>query len=163
MLDEGRGTIVSVSSVLGYLGASKLADYAASKAGIIALHESLNAELRQSNHPSAEWIRTILVTPGQMSTGMFKGVKTPSHFFAPVIEPHDIAKEIIRLVDNGENGRIATPAYSRWIGVFMAMPIGVQAILRKLSGVDTAMQTFEGRMHVPEKAEKTEKPKKGKK
>lgn len=163
MLEEGRGTVVTVSSVLGHLGAAQLADYTASKAALVALHESLRAELRVSTHPSAEWIRTILVTPGQLSTGMFAGVKTPSQFFGPVVEPIDVAKEIIRAVDNGQSAIIAAPLYARWIGLYGAMPYGVQTILRRLSGVDNAMRTFEASGGTAKTEGKAAKKTKGKK
>ncbi len=42
---ETGGTIVTISSVLGKLGASHLADYTAAKAGLIAMHNSLPPEL----------------------------------------------------------------------------------------------------------------------
>ncbi|KAH0602000.1 hypothetical protein MHUMG1_00879 [Metarhizium humberi] len=98
ILRGGRGgTIVNISSVIGHLGAAQLTDYAAAKAGLTAMHRSLTAELRET-HPE---IRTVLITPGQLSTPLFYGVQTPNSFFAPVVEPVDVAKEIIGAIDNG--------------------------------------------------------------
>lgn len=51
------GHIVTVSSVLGHLGAANLSAYTASKAALMAYHASLAAELRQS----APAVKTILV------------------------------------------------------------------------------------------------------
>ena len=138
---EVGGTVVTVSSVIGQTGAAQLTDYAAAKAGITALHKSLSAELRES-HPQ---IRTVLVTPGQISTPLFYGVQTPNAFLAPVVEPVDVAKEIIKAIDNGQNAVIGTPLYARWIEWYNVLPIGVQAVVRRLAGVDTAMRTFVGR------------------
>lgn len=140
MLRQGRGTIVTVSSVLGHLGAARLADYTAAKAGLIAMHKSISAEL--SSHPE---IKTILVTPGQLSTPLFLGVKTPSSFLGPVVEPVDVAKEIIASIDSGASADLAMPLYARWINWMNVLPVGVQKIARKLSGVDTAMEGFVGR------------------
>jgi short-subunit dehydrogenase len=137
MLRSGRGTIVTVSSVLGHLGAANLSSYAASKAALLALHHSLRAELAQN--PDAAEIKTILVTPGQMSTKMFEGVKTPSNFFAPVVSPAEVAKDILKLVEKGESGEVAVPLYSRYVQVLGVLPVGVQAIVRRLSGVDMAI------------------------
>ncbi|KAF2130438.1 NAD(P)-binding protein [Dothidotthia symphoricarpi CBS 119687] len=134
MLHERRGTIVTVASVLGYLGAANLSAYTASKAALLALHHSLRAELAQ--HPDAKEIKTILVTPGQMSTQMFAAVKTPSNFAAPVVTPAEIAKNIIRLIERGESGDVALPLYSRYIQFLGILPFGVQHILRRLSGMD---------------------------
>jgi short-subunit dehydrogenase len=137
MLREGRGTIVTVSSVLGHLGAANLSAYTASKAALLALHHSLRAELAQI--PEAAEIKTILVTPGQMSTKMFADVKPPSRFFAPTATPADLGKSIIRLIERGESGEVAIPLYSQYIGFFTMLPTGVQQLVRRWSGLDTAV------------------------
>jgi short-subunit dehydrogenase len=137
MLHERRGTIVTVTSVLGHLGPANLSAYAASKAALLALHHSLRAELSQN--PDADDIKTILVTPGQLGTKMFAGVKTPSNFLAPIISPAEIAKDILKLIERGESGEIAVPLYSKYIHVLGALPVGVQALVRRWSGVDDAI------------------------
>ncbi|KAK1254313.1 hypothetical protein MKX08_008308 [Trichoderma sp. CBMAI-0020] len=144
----GRGgTIVNVSSVIGHLGAAQLTDYAAAKAGLTALHKSLTAELRES-HPD---IRTVLVTPGQLSTPLFYGVQTPNSFFAPVVEPVDVTKEIVAAIDGGKGVTAAMPFYARWVDVYNMLPVGLQLIARRVAGVDKGMQTFIGRKGSVEK------------
>lgn len=138
---ETGGTIVTISSVIGTLGAAQLTDYAAAKAGVTALHKSLSAELKES-HPE---IRTVLVTPGQLSTPLFAGVKTPNAFLAPVVEPVDVAKEVIKAIDNGQNASIGMPLYARWVDWYNVLPVGVQKVVRGLAGVDRGMRTFQGR------------------
>ncbi|VUC35147.1 unnamed protein product [Clonostachys rosea] len=138
----GRGgTIVNISSVIGHLGAAQLADYAASKAGVSALHKSLTAELRET-HPE---IRTVLVTLGQLSTPLFYGVETPSSFMAPVVEPVDVVKEMVDAIDRGRGATIALPLYARWVDWYNVLPAGLQIIARKIAGVDRGMRTFKGR------------------
>jgi NAD(P)-dependent dehydrogenase (short-subunit alcohol dehydrogenase family) len=147
----GRGgTIVNVSSVIGHLGAAQLTDYAAAKAGLTALHKSLTAELRES-HPD---IRTVLVTPGQLSTPLFYGVQTPNSFFAPVVEPVDVTKEIVAAIDGGRAVTAAMPFYSRWVDWYNVLPVGVQLIARKIAGVDKGMETFIGRKGSVEEVKK---------
>jgi NAD(P)-dependent dehydrogenase (short-subunit alcohol dehydrogenase family) len=142
LASETGGTIVTISSVLGKLGASNLADYTAAKAGLIAMHNSLRAELGSSSaSEGAEYIRTILVTPGQLSTNLFAGVKTPSSFFGPVVEPVELAREIVRMIDSGESGQISMPFYARWIEWMHVLPASMQKMVRKMSGVDRAMET----------------------
>ncbi|KAK5660984.1 hypothetical protein OQA88_12361 [Cercophora sp. LCS_1] len=138
---EVGGTIVTISSVIGTVGAAGLTDYAAAKAGISAMHKSLAAELKQT-HPQ---IRTVLVTAGQLSTPLFYGVQTPNAFLAPVVEPVDVAKEIIGVIDNGHNAVIGTPMYARWIDWYNVLPVGAQTMVRKIAGVDRAMKSFLGR------------------
>ncbi|PHH61991.1 hypothetical protein CDD81_7682 [Ophiocordyceps australis] len=145
MARSGRGgTVVTLSSVIGHLGAARLADYAAAKAGLTALHRSLTAELRQS-HPN---IRTVLVTPGQLSTPLFYGVQTPNAFVAPIVEPVDVAKEIIAAIDTGRGATIAMPLYARWIDWYNVLPDSLQLLARSLAHVDTGMRSFIGRSHL---------------
>ncbi|KAI0555979.1 hypothetical protein F4679DRAFT_12452 [Xylaria curta] len=138
--NETGGTIVTVSSVIGHLGAAQLSDYAAAKAGVTALHKSLAAELQE--YPE---IKTILVTPGQLSTPLFNGVRTPNSFIAPIVEPIEIAKEIIKAIDLGLSDHIGMPLYARWIDWYNVLPVGLQKITRSLSGIDRSMRTFAGR------------------
>jgi NAD(P)-dependent dehydrogenase (short-subunit alcohol dehydrogenase family) len=140
-LSDTGATVVTVSSVVGHLGAARLTDYAAAKAGVSALHKSLTAELARS-HPQ---IRTVLVEPGQLSTPLFYGVQTPNAFLAPVVEPVDVAKEIIAAIDGGQSNLVAMPLYARWIDYYSILPTGFQAVARRLAGVDTAMTSFVGR------------------
>lgn len=142
IIRSGRGgTIVNVSSVIGHLGAAQLSDYAAAKAGLSALHRSITAELAQA-HPE---IRTVLVTPGQLSTPLFYGVQTPNGFLAPVVEPVDVTKEIVAAIDSGKSAGLAMPLYARWVDWYHVLPVGVQTIARKVAGVDRGMKTFVGR------------------
>ncbi|CAK1357600.1 putative oxidoreductase [Cercospora beticola] len=137
---EVGGTIVTVASVLGKLGGSHLSDYTASKAGLIAMHNSLRGELTSSDAPEgAEDIRMILVTPGQLATRLFADLDTPSHFLGPVVEPVELANEIVQKIDSGESGEISLPFYTRWVEWIFVLPAGLQRILRILSGIDQAM------------------------
>ncbi|KAI9811562.1 MAG: hypothetical protein M1826_003131 [Phylliscum demangeonii] len=140
MLRERRGTIVTMSSVLGHLGCSQLADYTAAKAGVRALHASLTAEL-----PPDSNVKTILVSPGQLTTPLFAGVAPPSPFLGPLVEPVEVAKAIIAAVDAGVSADLAMPLYARWIQVLAVLPVGLQRLLRAASGMDAAMRTFVGR------------------
>ena len=160
LASEAGGTIVTISSVLGKLGASHLSDYTAAKSGLIAMHNSMRAELASQHAPEgADNIRTILVTPGQLSTNLFAGVETPSSFFGPVVEPVELAREIVRMIDAGESGEISMPFYARWIDWLHVLPVGVQRILRRLSGVDRAMEGFAVKPSAPVTAKTSSKEK----
>ncbi|KAL1651988.1 hypothetical protein SLS58_000111 [Diplodia intermedia] len=136
------GTIVTVSSVLGKVGAACLSDYTAAKAGLIAMHNSLLAELKQSSNPGAKNIKTVLVTPGQLGTQLFGDLATPSGFLAPIVEPVQVAQAIIKMIDAGEGGEISFPLYARWMEWMNVLPSGLQWMIRGASGVDDAMRNF---------------------
>ncbi|PYH87464.1 NAD(P)-binding protein, partial [Aspergillus ellipticus CBS 707.79] len=131
------GTIVTVGSVLGQLCAAGLADYSASKAGLNALHRTLEAELRASGED--EKVKMILVEPGQIATPLFQSVRTPNRFFAPVLEPVHVAQEIVSAVDGGRAGVIRLPTFAMLVNWYAVLPAGVQRVARYLSGIDGAV------------------------
>jgi NAD(P)-dependent dehydrogenase (short-subunit alcohol dehydrogenase family) len=137
LTSENGGAIVTVSSVLGQLTAAGLADYAASKAGLSALHRTLEAELRASGHD--EKIKSLLVETGQMCTPLFDGIETPNGFFAPVLEPIQVAYEIVFAIDKGTGGVIRLPAFAGLANWYAVLPASIQRLARYLSGIDDAV------------------------
>lgn len=133
---ENGGTMVTVSSVLGQLSPAGLSDYSASKAGLSALHRTMEAEFR-----SDERIKMLLVETGQMATPLFDWVRTPSHFFAPVLEPVEVAREIVAAVDSGRGGVLRLPAFATLVNWYAVLPGAVQLIARYLSGIDNAVSS----------------------
>lgn len=150
---EEGGTIVTISSVLGHLGAAHLTDYCAAKAGLTALHKSLEAELRAS-HPR---VRAVLVEPGQLSTPLFHGVRSPNNFLAPVVEPVDVCRAVVAAIDAGRGARVATPFYASCAPWYNVLPVGLQVLARRLAGVDYAMRSFRGRSVAGEKGNEGKK------
>lgn len=72
----------------------------------MSFHESLTAELGLSSP-----IKTTLVVAGQLYTPLFYGVRTPSTFIAPVVEPLELAKQIVAAIENRQGGEIFAPWY----------------------------------------------------
>jgi short-subunit dehydrogenase len=131
------GTVVTISSILAHMTPANLTDYAASKAAVSALHTSLTMEIRQQG--LTDKVKTILVETGQIDTELFKGVETPSNFFGPILDTREVAKEIVKLVDNGDGGLVRMPAYARFIDWYMVLPAGLQMVARWASGIDIAL------------------------
>ncbi|KAJ5585178.1 uncharacterized protein N7459_004978 [Penicillium hispanicum] len=133
---ENGGTLVTISSVVGQLSPAGLSDYSASKAGLSALHRSLEAELRGN-----EQIKTLLVEIGQMATPLFDWVRTPNHFFAPVLEPVEVAREIVAAIDSGQGGVLRLPFFGKLVNWYAVFPAAVQIVARYLSGIDDAVSS----------------------
>lgn len=131
------GTIVTLSSVLSHLTAASLSDYNASKAALSAVHRTVEAELQSSG--ADKKVKTILVETGQIATSLFESVKTPSGFFAPVIEPVEVAREIVSIVDSGNGGLIRLPSFAYFVDWYNILPKSVQRFARFLSGIDMAV------------------------
>lgn len=140
-----RGYIVTIASVLGYMSPARLSAYGASKSGLIALHESLTYELGSPTFIS-NGIKTLLVCPGQISTTMFKGVRTPTQIFAPELDPKFVASYVVLAIEQGRRGEIKLPFYGKFLPLFRAFPWPIVALARKLSGIDESMANFKAKV-----------------
>jgi short-subunit dehydrogenase len=98
-----------------------MADYCASKAALISLHDCLRQEL--DFRYNAPRIRTTLLAPGFVQTPMLIGQKPLKEnpkipaalfeFLMPVVSPHDIVEEIIHALDSQESREIAVPQITK--------------------------------------------------
>lgn len=72
MKEKNSGHIVSIASVAGTAGCPEMTDYCASKFAAVGLMESLRVELKREKFD----IKTTIICPYFINTGMFDGVKT---------------------------------------------------------------------------------------
>ena len=73
MINHKQGHLVNVASLAGHSGTNKLVDYCSSKFAAVGLDEALRVELFVQGH--SEYIKTTVICPYYISTGMFAGVQ----------------------------------------------------------------------------------------
>jgi NAD(P)-dependent dehydrogenase (short-subunit alcohol dehydrogenase family) len=88
MLRESRGWIVNVASIAGTIPTPGLSAYGASKAAVISLTRTLNAELE------ADGVRAVAICPGFVDTAMAAWTGIPPE---EMIQPEDCA-ELVRFL-----------------------------------------------------------------
>jgi NAD(P)-dependent dehydrogenase (short-subunit alcohol dehydrogenase family) len=108
MVGQGSGTIVIVSSVLGYRGIPRFAAYCATKAAINALSEGLRTELEPKG------VRVLLVAPGLTDTDFYKhrlGTKgsEPLRDKMKAMPAEEAAVAIVDAVHAGRKRLVLTP------------------------------------------------------
>jgi NAD(P)-dependent dehydrogenase (short-subunit alcohol dehydrogenase family) len=144
LLKNKSGHIVTMSSALGMTGVAQMADYCASKAAVIGLHESLRYEL--DKRYKCPQIRTTLVCPGHVLTPMFKTVTFPKFplfgFFCPSVPPVAVVKTIIVALDDQHSQRILLPFYTNFIPLVGHLPSFFRDLVQWVSGADYAMESF---------------------
>lgn len=128
--------VVNIASTLGILAPAKVASYAASKAALIAFHNSYSFELESK---AVSNIRTLLVLPGQLDTEMFGGFEPPHQFFAPLVGKKKLAKKVIDCSSVGQRGNIYAPFYSNFAHILMSLPYAVGSLVRKISKMDDCL------------------------
>lgn len=87
MMKQRGGAIVNIASIIGLIGNAGQCNYAASKAGVIALTKSVAKELASRN------VRANAVAPGFIDTKMTEAL------------PDDIKKQMLALIPLGRFGQ----------------------------------------------------------
>ena len=135
MVRAGGGQIVNVASLAGRIPAPGSAVYSATKAGVLALSEALDAEL------AVQRVRVAAVLPSFTSTGLIDGTTAP-RLSAP-ISPEQVAAAVVGLFGK-HRAVVAVPrslafASTQWA----AMPSRMKRWIRRRTGMDTMFTEFD--------------------
>jgi len=140
MIERKLGHVVNVASLAGHSGINKLVDYCASKFAAVGLDEALRVELHVQGH--SEYIKTTVVCPYYISTGMFAGVQSK---LIPILEPEFVADSVINAVLTDKEVLLLP----WWSFILMAMKAVItEPAFMKLSnafGFNCSMDQFKGR------------------
>merc|ERR1719213_1337957 len=141
MLERGSGSVVTVASAAGLQGVATLVDYCASKHAAVGFMEALRVELKRGSSR----VRTTLVCPYYIDTGMFEGVKTRVPLLLPIMRPELVARRIVRALARAEEV-VLLPGFVRtsWLCRFL-FPTSVCDFLLRLMGITASMDDFKGR------------------
>jgi all-trans-retinol dehydrogenase (NAD+) len=147
MVAANSGHIVTVASAAGLIGVDRLSDYSASKFAAVGFNESLRAELRRI----APGVRTTVVCPYFVDTGMFAGVRTRFSALLPILKENDVALRIVKAVENDQR-QVFMPAMVNLVPLMRALPVPLFDAVADLFGINAAMDRFTGRAAgVPER------------
>lgn len=113
MIKAKKGHIISTASIASFVTCAGLVDYAASKAGVMALNEGLQQELK--HRYNAPEIKTSIVHPIYVKTPLVTSyAKSLESSKAVQIEPEMVANAILKQIESGRSGRIVLP---KWMGL----------------------------------------------
>lgn len=139
MVENNHGMVVTVASLAGYVTASSLVDYAASKSAAVSFHEGLAAEL--ITHYNAPKVRTVLMCQGYTRTALFEG------FGGKSLYAETVAEEIVKAVFGGKSKSLTLPETAWLIAPkIRGWPLWMQYGMRKK--MDNLMRGWKGRQVV---------------
>ena len=104
MIERGHGHVINVASLAGRIAIPDAAIYSATKFAVVGLTEAVAVELRDSG------VRVSAVLPTFVRTEMTDGLPLSG---VPVVDPPDVAQQILRVVRRGGPTVTAVP---RWMG-----------------------------------------------
>lgn len=140
MLERDSGHIVTLASAAGIVGTAKLVDYSASKWAAMGFDEALRLELRQRGSR----IRTTVICPYYVDTGMFEGVRTRWRFLLPILKPEVVIRRTLRAIERNR-ARLIMPRliYTAWPA--RLLPVPIFDLLMGWLGITRSMDAFKGR------------------
>ena len=141
MIERNSGHIVTMASAAGLLGVDRQTDYSASKHATIGFTESLRAELKRAGHTG---IKTTIVEPFYVDTGMVKGVKSRFPRLLPILKQEEVAAKVVRAVIKNQQ-EVRIPSMLKLVPVLRVLPVSLFDRLAGLFGVHESMDCFVGR------------------
>ena len=143
MLARDRGVLVNIASAAGLTGVAKLSDYSAAKSAVAGFTESLRAELRDRGSS----LRTLVVYPYYIDTGMFAGVRARVPALLPVLDRHRVAHRIVDAIESGRQQLFLPGLVAAALAIRM-LPVPVSRVVFGRLGVHRAMAGFVGRQTI---------------
>ncbi|XP_030635519.1 epidermal retinol dehydrogenase 2 [Chanos chanos] len=95
MMAGNHGHLVSIASSAGLIGVNGLADYCASKFAAVGFAESMALELLANG---CDGVKTTIVCPFFINTGMFDGANTKFPSILPILKPDYACRKIVDAV-----------------------------------------------------------------
>ncbi|KAF7246223.1 Epidermal retinol dehydrogenase 2 [Varanus komodoensis] len=142
MIASNHGHLVTVASMAGLTGVNGLADYCASKFASVGFAESLILELLSMGKTG---IKSTIVCPYFINTGMFDGCQTKWPVLLPILEPEYVAERIVSGILRNDL-YILLPRSLYFLNVVKGIaPTKICLLLGEYLGVFIFMDKFRGR------------------
>lgn len=141
MIANNHGHLVSIASSAGLISVNGLADYCASKFAAVGFAESISLELLATGK---DGIKTTIVCPYFINTGMFDGCQTKWPRILPILDPNYVAKKIINAVLTDQVFLLMPKSMYLISGLKNILPTKTGVMLGHYLGAFSIMDTFRG-------------------
>ena len=135
MVRSGGGQIVNIASLAGRIPPPASAVYAGTKAAVIAVSESLDAELADQG------VRVAALLPSFTSTGLIDGTTAP-RLSAP-ISPDKVAAAVVRLFRKHRAVAVVPRSLAYGSTQWAVMPTGMKRWIHRRTGMDTMFADYD--------------------
>ena len=150
MRQSNSGHIVTIASSAGITGVANLSVYSVSKFANFGLDESLRQEFQKAGLD----IKTTVVCPYFIDTGMFKGVKSRFSFLLPILKENRVARRIFNAIKK-DKSRVVMPLLVYTVWLLRLVPVKIYDFVSNMLGVNASMDEFTGRIERKDDQKKT--------
>ncbi|XP_033942958.1 epidermal retinol dehydrogenase 2-like [Pseudochaenichthys georgianus] len=142
MIANNHGHLVSIASSAGLISCNGLADYCASKFAAVGFAESVGLELLATGK---DGVKTTIVCPYFINTGMFDGCQTKWPTLLPILDPNYVAKKIITAVLTDQVFLLLPRTMYLITALKTLLPVKQGIMLGQYMGAFSLMDHFKGR------------------
>ncbi|NWW45155.1 RDHE2 dehydrogenase, partial [Pedionomus torquatus] len=142
MMASNHGHLVSIASAAGLIGVNRLSDYCASKFAAVGFAESVDSEMRVMGKTG---IKTTIVCPYFINTGMFDGCRSKWPRLLPILEPEFVAEKIVTAIRRDQEILILPRSLNFLMFFKYILPVKLALLFSEYFGNFNAMDTFKGR------------------
>ncbi|NXA13220.1 RDHE2 dehydrogenase, partial [Sapayoa aenigma] len=142
MMASNHGHLVSIASSAGLCGVTRLSDYCASKFAAVGFAESIDMEMRTLEKTG---VKTTIVCPYTINTGMFDGAKTKWPRVLPMLDAEYVAEKIITAVRQNQEVLLIPRILYLVFVLKSILPVKATVLLLDYFGALHLMDTFKGR------------------
>lgn len=141
MIAANHGHVVSIASSAGLIGVSGLADYCASKFAAVGFAESMALEMLAIG---CDGVKTTIVCPFFINTGMFDGANTKWPRLMPILEPDYVCRKIVDAVRRDQVYLYLPRSIYLSIALKNILPVKLGVLLGEYLGAFDFMAKFKG-------------------
>lgn len=136
MIQLNKGHIVTIASLAGFVSITKGADYCASKAAVLAFHETLGAELRQFYR--SDNVLTSVVHPNFVRTPFLDSVDGIGKMSIPMLTPEQVSDRVVAQIFSRRGGEVVVPKSQEMVTAIRSWPHWFQVLIRDSMGKEAA-------------------------
>ncbi|MDA3900406.1 MAG: SDR family oxidoreductase [Spirochaetes bacterium] len=141
MIERKSGHLVTIASAAAFIGVPRLADYCASKFAAFGFHEAIRKEIRKKKLRD---VKTTIICPYYINTGMFSGVKkSPLSFLLPLLDQKKTTDKIVKAITK-QKRRLYMPPIVYTLPMLRVFPDCIYDFIADLFGVNSSMDEFKG-------------------
>ncbi|XP_059671279.1 epidermal retinol dehydrogenase 2 isoform X1 [Gavia stellata] len=142
MIASNHGHLVSIASSAGLTGVNRLSDYCASKFAAVGFAESVDLEMRDLGKSG---VKTTIVCPYFINTGMFDGCRSKWPSLLPALEPEYVADKIITAIRRDQEILLMPRSLYFMLSLKNILPVKATVLLADYFGNFSVMDSFKGR------------------
>ena len=143
MIARKSGHVVTIASVMGMIGSAGLTDYCASKYAAVGLTTSLRLELKKLTGGA---VRSSLICPYAINTGMFDGIQLSMQWLMPILEPAYVGRRVVDAVINREDVVVIPKMVALVTLILNGLPASFRDFIAEKTGALNGMDHFVGRI-----------------